>query len=69
MNAKLYISAQEIGLDFEDKESRDLFFANMADTRSLGFAPHDAAEKAGERTIRLHPDKFPVGYRWPISFR
>jgi hypothetical protein len=69
MNAKLYISKTEISLDFEDEKDRDLFFGNLAANRSGGFAPQDAAEKVGERTIRFDQSKFAMGYVWPVLFR
>lgn len=68
MNAKLYISKTEISLDFEGQDDRDKFFENLAANRS-GFAPQDAAEKVGKRTIRFDQSKFVMGYVWPILFR
>jgi len=69
MNAKLYISATEISLDFDGQDDRDLFFENLANNRSGGFAPQDAAEKVGERTIRFDQSKFAMGYVWSVLFR
>jgi len=68
MNAKLYISKTELSLDFECEEDRDLFFMNLASNRSFGFAPQDAAEKVGDRTIRFHQSKFEIAYVWKVFF-
>lgn len=69
MNAKLYISKTEISLDFESQYARDAFYENLAANRSGGFAPQDAAQKVGERSIRFDQSKFAVGYVWTIQFR
>jgi hypothetical protein len=68
MKAKLYIGHGEVSFDFEDQQSRDLFFENMGANRSAGFSPQDAASKFGDRSIRINPDQFTIGYRWPLEF-
>jgi hypothetical protein len=68
MNAKLIISNTEIALDFDGQDDRDLFYDNLAGNRSCGFAPQDAAEKIGARTIRFDQSRFSLAYVWKISF-
>lgn len=68
MKAKLYISKDELSLDFQSEEDRDKFYDNLKLNETFGFTPQDAAEKVGEVTIKFNQSKFQVGYTWKICF-
>ena len=67
MNIKQYIGHGKLEYDFETTEERDTFWDNLASNPTAGFKPQDAAEKVGDNTIRVHPDKMKMGYTFKFT--
>ena len=64
MNIKLVLGNGETAFDFESEEDRDLWWSNMTEHHS--WKP-EWAEKIGSRTIRIHTDRMPYHWVWPLT--
>ena len=64
MNIKLILGNGQVDFDFESEADRDLWWKNMTERRDWQLA---WAEKIGNRTIRMAPDKMPIHWAWPLT--
>lgn len=60
MKLRLYIKPNVIGLSFASRDDRDLFWSRLGKYQV-------SAEKFGERTVRLHPDKAKAGFHFSLA--
>ena len=60
MKLRLYIKPNVIGLSFANRDDRDLFWSRLGKYQV-------SAEKFGERTVRLHPDKAKAGFHFALA--
>lgn len=66
MKIGLYVNTNKVGLQFGTEKDRDTFWTAMAIRGSTGGAD-EAAEKFGQRSIRLHPEHFKARLMWEMD--
>ena len=64
MNIRLVLGRSEVDLDFEGEDDRDVWWNNMTQRQGWDMS---WAEKIGLRTIRMHPERMPIHWKWDLA--